>query len=43
MSIVEQLREITEKICDKYCKYGDEAEDEKLTEICESCPLNKIE
>ena len=50
MTILEQLREITEEICDNYCKYGEKihyavtVEDlDKLTEPCENCPLCRIE
>ena len=50
MTILEQLREIVEDICDNYCKYGEKiqcstSEEElyKFTEPCDNCPLCRIE
>lgn len=50
MTILEQLREIVEDMCDNYCKYGEklhhgetDKEWEELAEICETCPLCRIE
>lgn len=50
MTILEQLREIQEEICDNYCKYGEkihynvsDEELEELTKPCETCPLCRIE
>ena len=40
--------EIAAEICEKYCKYPDEYDEEKEgvplcdSEICKNCPLNKI-
>ena len=51
MTIVEQLQNIKDKICDDYCIYRsmafsqhkdvDEAE-EYLSRYCEECPLNEL-
>ena len=43
-SIVEQIEEVCEAICDNYCKYAADAWDENgnLTDICNNCPLNKL-
>lgn len=30
-------------ICDHYCKYPYELNEQQLTDRCEVCPLNKIE
>ena len=39
----DKLKEITEQMCDYYCKWpfntGDQAE---LNKICEKCPLNSL-
>lgn len=50
MTILEQLREIQEEICDNYCKYAEEIhqaftdeEYEKAIRHCETCPLCRIE
>ena len=50
MTILEQLREIVQEICDDYCKYAEKLQhgetDEKWEELatyCETCPLCKIE
>lgn len=50
MTILEQLREIVENICDNYCKYADELnhgetdkEWDTLLLHCETCPLCRIE
>lgn len=44
------LREVTDAICDGYCKfpeicakeYGDDGEDMLYEKYCEQCPLNRI-
>ena len=37
------LNEVTEIMCDKYCKWTFEADSqEALEEICNDCPLNNI-
>ena len=39
-----KIEEICSEICDKYCKYPYEIEDEELLRvICDKCPLNKLE
>lgn len=50
--ITDELVEIVNEVCDKYCKYPeqyysqykdpDEACDVLLKERCENCPLNRI-
>lgn len=42
--IIEQLQEVTEEICDYYCKYSnsEEYKGQDITKYCDSCPLNKI-
>lgn len=42
--IIEQLQEVSEKICDYYCKYSnsEEYKGQDITKYCDSCPLNKI-
>ena len=38
------LAEIRENICDEYCKYPFNTETQaELNEICDKCPLNKME
>lgn len=42
------LEQVTEEMCDKYCKYpeqwDEEAEGVELSEsdICKNCPLNRL-
>lgn len=50
--ITEQIRKLTEEMCDKYCKYPalyesefkdvDEAMCRMTDEVCEKCPLMKL-
>ncbi len=52
MTIAEQMTEIVETMCDKYCKYPerylavienpDEAQEVMIEEVCKDCPLNKL-
>ena len=47
MTIPEQLEEIKTEICDRYCKYPDNWDEEKDGElvdsdICRDCPLNRL-
>ena len=47
-----EIEEITERICDSYCKYPelylcyyhdpDEANENMMREKCEHCPLNEV-
>ena len=38
------IEEIKEQICDEYCKWPFIVDNEgDLNEICENCPLNKLE
>ena len=40
----QELEEIKEDICDNYCKYPTEYEDNEILEVvCNRCPLNKLE
>lgn len=47
-SISEQLLEVCEEICEKYCKYTDTWDEEKEgvelmdSDLCRNCPLNKL-
>lgn len=46
-TITEILDEIATEMCDKYCKYPYEWDEEKDGQLCESeicanCPLNRI-
>ena len=47
-NVVKILTEVTEEICQNYCKYpgtwDEEAEGIELaeSEICENCPLNRL-
>lgn len=46
-SITEILYEVTEEICNHYCKYPDIWDEETQGELCESdicsnCPLNRL-
>lgn len=42
----QKLEELTGKFCDKYCiyarMYSSEEQQDKLDEICESCPMNEM-
>lgn len=38
-----KLMEVTERMCDEYCKWPNKARsDAELEDICENCPLNTI-
>lgn len=38
-----RLEKLTEKFCDKYCKFAREIKNQdELDEICESCPMNEL-
>lgn len=40
----EIIEEVKEQICDYYCKYPFEYQDNEILEvICNKCPLNKLE
>lgn len=40
----QELEEVKEDICDNYCKYPTEYEDNELLEVvCNRCPLNRLE
>ena len=42
-SITQILDDVKSEICDKYCKYPYEVEDEAdLDKICENCPLERL-
>lgn len=47
-TITQQIEKIAEEMCNKYCKYPHEwNEEEQGTELCESdiclnCPLNRL-
>lgn len=47
-SVTEILREISEEVCDHYCKYTDiwdaESEGRELfeSEICKNCPMGRL-
>ncbi len=46
-SISEQLEEIAAEICNKYCKYPDQWDEEKdgdlsESDICRDCPLSRL-
>lgn len=45
-SIAQQLEEVTQEICDNYCKYPErytaEEWDSVCEELCYKCPLNKL-
>lgn len=47
-SITEILQEVTEDICNNYCKYPDTWDEEKEgcelceSDICNNCPLNRL-
>ena len=45
MSALSQvLDDVKEKMCDEYCKYPNEYEDNEILEvICEKCPLNRLD
>jgi hypothetical protein len=34
--------EVTEQICNNYCKYTDLEDDEDKYEYCAKCPLNRL-
>ena len=38
-----KLEKITEKFCDKYCKFADTVSNQdELDGICENCPMNEL-
>lgn len=47
-TISEQIEEIKEDICNKYCKYPDTWDEEKEgcelceSDVCKNCPLNRL-
>lgn len=44
-TIAQQLEEVVEEMCDKYCKWPEKWDEEiELYEssICRNCPLNKL-
>ena len=44
MEFEDKQEQIKENFCDHYCKYPSECEDdEELMDICENCPLNKLQ
>ena len=39
----EALEKITEKFCEKSCKFSQECEDQnELDDICDECPMNEL-
>jgi hypothetical protein len=44
MTIPAQLEKITSEMCDKYCKFPDQAkdEDELFKNHCDKCPMLKL-
>lgn len=43
MTVCEQICQVKEEICDKYCKFPSIApKQEHLDNICRTCPLNKL-
>lgn len=47
MSVTEIIDEVRERMCNEYCKYPYEWDEEKQgelseSEICASCPLNRL-
>ena len=42
VSIPEVVEEVSEGICDKYCRFRHELEEEKLMEKCGECPLDRL-
>lgn len=47
MSITEIIDDVRERMCNEYCKYPYEWDEEKQgelseSEICENCPLNQL-
>lgn len=46
--VSELLQEIADEICDKYCKYPEQWDEEKEgcelcnSDICKNCPLNRL-
>lgn len=47
-TITQQIQEISDEICNNYCKYPDTYDEEKEgcelseSEICANCPLNRL-
>lgn len=39
----EEIEEIKEKMCDEYCSMPRFFGREKLEEVCENCPMNRLE
>jgi len=43
MTVTQIFESITKEMCDKYCKYPLQCENEEdLYKVCEHCPLNKL-
>ena len=48
MTIPQILEEVVEEMCQKYCKYPEQWDEEKEgvelseSEICANCPLNRL-
>lgn len=46
MSIMEQIEEIKEEMCDNYCRYTamscDDVSAEQMESYCKSCPLTRL-
>ena len=48
MTVKEILEEVTQEICENYCKYPDTWDEDKEgvelidSDICKNCPLNKL-
>lgn len=52
MTIPQELEQIVNEVCDKYCKFPeqtlsqykdpDEAGEHLINDFCENCPLNKL-
>ena len=43
-TIPEIVEDVKTAICDEYCKYPNEYEDNEILEvICEKCPLNRLD
>ena len=39
----QEMEEIKEQMCDKYCRMPDWYAGDQLEEVCENCPLNRLE
>lgn len=40
---VDVVDAVIEEMCDRYCKYPKEADEDELMDICENCPLNRLQ